>query len=167
MRALALSVLVALALAPSVTGQKPVTPPAATPIPDGNSRLKSRQFTIVVNGCIRGRRLEAADVETADSVFATLRATEFVLQGSRELMQQIKDHHDGHYDQIAGVVTVPPATNSAASTISTKEFGKTRVTLGGREEGKAYTQDPPKPLALKVTSLTHLKEGCVGAAPAL
>ena len=60
------------------------------------------------------------------------------------------------------MVTVPAALNGASSTTTTKEFGKTRVTLGGREEGTAYVQDPPKPLTLKVTALTHMNEGCSG-----
>ena len=167
MRACALSILVAAAIAAPITAQTPVTQPPAAPIPEANSRLKSNQFAVVAKGCIRGRHLQASDLETPDSVFATLRATEFALQGPRELLQQIKNYHDGHYDQIEGIVSVPPATNNAATTTTTKEFGKTRVTLGGREEGKAYVLDPPKPLTMKVTSLTHLKEGCVPAQGAL
>lgn len=167
MRAYLLSILAAAAIAAPITAQKPVTPPPATPVPDANSRLKSNQVSIVATGCIRGRRLQPSDLETPDSVFATLRATEFVLQGPRELLQQIKDQHDGHFDQVDGIVSVPTAPNGASSTTTTKEFGKTRVTLGGREEGKAYVQDPPKPLTMKVTSLTHLKDGCAPARGAL
>jgi hypothetical protein len=167
MRACLLSILVAAAIAAPITAQKPVAPPPAAPVADGNSRLKSNQFSIVATGCIHGRRLQASSLEASDSVFATLRATEFVLQGPRELLQQIKDHHDGHHDQIEGIVSVPAAPDGASATTTTKEFGKTRVTLGGREEGKAYVQDPPKPLTIKVTSLTHLNEGCAPARGAL
>ena len=144
----------------AVGAQKPVPPPTA-PVPERSSRLKANEYRIAVKGCVRGRRLSAADLESSDSVLRTLRATEFVLQGPRELLQQIKEH-DGHYDEVDGIATVPASTNQGSSTVTTKDFGKTRVSLGGREEGKAYTQDPPKPLTLKVTSLTHLQEGCAG-----
>jgi hypothetical protein len=75
-------------------------------------------------------------------------------------MQQIKDHHDGHFDEVEGIITVPPGTVGGSSTVTTKEFGKTRVTVAGREEGKGYIQEPPRQLTLKVVALTHLTEGC-------
>lgn len=43
-----------------------------------------------------------------------------------------------------------------------EDTGKTHVTVAGREEGKAYVQEPPKQLTLKVIGLTHLTEGCAG-----
>jgi hypothetical protein len=162
MRRITLSLFTVFACAGSIAAQKPVEPPPPTAIPDGNSRLKANEYAIVATGCIHGRRLTASTVDSSASVFATLRATEFALQGPRELLNQIRDHHEGHYDQLEGIVTVPAALNGASSTTTTKEFGKTRVTLGGREEGKAYVQDPPKPLTLKVTALTHMSEACSG-----
>ena len=162
MRRLALSLFTVFACAGPIAAQQPVPAPPPAALPDGNSRLKANQYAVVATGCIRGKRLTASNVDSSASVFATLRATEFTLQGPRELLNQIKNHHDGHYDQIEGIVTVPAAFNGASSTTTTKEFGKTRVTLGGREEGKAYVQDPPKPLTLKVVSLTHMHEGCTG-----
>ncbi|HEY1306014.1 MAG TPA: hypothetical protein VGF24_20810 [Vicinamibacterales bacterium] len=159
MRAFVLSLLVVCACSLPIGAQKPTTPPP-TPVPDASTRLKSSEYKVVVNGCISGRRLSRAQSERPDTVFTSLGATEFVLQAPRELLKQITERHDGHYDQIEGVVTVPAAINGGSSTVSTKEFGKTRVTLGGTEEGKAYIQNPPKSLTLKVASLTHLKEGC-------
>jgi len=124
--------------------------------------MKANEYRIAVKGCIHGRRLHASALETSDSVFRTLRATDFALSGSKELLQQIKDQHDGHWDEVEGIVTVPPSTSSGSSTVTTKDIGKTRVTVAGREEGKAYVQEPPKQLTLKVTALTHLTEGCAG-----
>ena len=160
LRGVLLSVLAAIVLVGAAAAQKPA-PPSAAPVPERSSRLKANEYRIVVKGCIRGRRVSASDVEGSDSVFRTLRATEFLLQGPRELLQQIKEH-DGHYDEVDGIATVPASTNQGSSTVTTKDFGKTHVTVGGREEGKAYVQEPPKPLTLKVTSLTHLQEGCAG-----
>jgi len=163
MRVLAVSLFAALLVAAPISAQKPVPTPPTAPIPEGgNSKLKKNEYRIAVRGCIRGRRLIASAAENPDSLFRTLRATDFALSGSRELMQQIKDHHDGHYDEVEGIVTVPPGTVGGASTVTTKEIGKTRVTVAGREEGKGYIQEPPKQLTLKVVTLTHLTEGCSG-----
>ena len=162
MRGFALSVLVVVAILSPLRAQKPIVPPPETPIPDGNSRGKSKQIELLVTGCIRGRRLQVSDLHTRDSVFDSLRVSEFILEGPRELLRQIKDYHDGHNDQIEGIVTVPPPITGGSSTVTTKKFGKARVTLGGREEGKAYVEEPTKPLTLKVASLTHLNGKCVG-----
>ena len=161
LRSVLLSVVAAIVVVGTVAGQKPAPPPAA-PVPERSSKLKSNEYRIAAKGCIRGRRLSASDVESSDSIFRTLGATEFLLQGPRELLQQIRDNHEGHYDEVEGIVVVPASTNGGSSTVTTKDIGKTRVTLGGREEGKAYVQESPKPLTLKVTSLAHLQEGCAG-----
>ena len=162
MRTFVLSLLVAVVCPLSTGAQEPITPAQTPPIPDASTRLKkTSEHKVAVSGCIRGRRLSAAHTERPDTVFTSLGATEFILQGPRELLKQISDQHDGHYDEIEGVVIVPASVNGGSSTVTTKEFGKARVTLGGTDEGKAYIQNPPKPLTLKVASLTHLKEGCV------
>jgi hypothetical protein len=162
MKAYVLSVLVAVLVADAIHAQKPVTPPPQTPIPERTTREKSRDVSVLVRGCIRGKHLQVSDLHTRDSVFEALRVTEFILQGPKELLRQIKDQHEGHTDQIEGTAIVPPAITGASTAVTTKEFGKTRVTLAGREEGKAYVEEPRKPLTLKVTSLTHLSEGCAG-----
>jgi hypothetical protein len=161
MRALLLSLAAVIAIAAPIGAQKPIPTPPTGAIPEGGSpKLKKNEYRISVKGCIRGRRLQASAAENPDSLFRTLRATDFALSGSRELMQQIKDHHDGHFDEVEGIITVPPGTVGGSSTVTTKEFGKTRVTVAGREEGKGYIQEPPRQLTLKVAALTHLTEGC-------
>jgi hypothetical protein len=163
MNALALSVLVALALALPAGAQGPNTPPPTTPIPNGLATWKANEYPVTVTGCIRGKNIVVANIDGEGSLFATLRASEFVLQGRGELMRQIKNAHDGHYDRIEGIVVVPAAPTSASSTVTTKKFGKTDVTLAGhRQEDKTDVQDAPRPLTLKVESLTHLQKGCAG-----
>jgi hypothetical protein len=71
-------------------------------IEGANPKMKANEYRIVVKGCIRGRRLHASALETSDSIFRTLRATDFALSGSKELLQQIKDQHDGHWDEVEG-----------------------------------------------------------------
>jgi hypothetical protein len=157
-----LSLFAAVAIAAPISAQKPIPTPPNAPIPEGgNPKLKKNEYRLAVKGCIRGRRLSASAAENPDSIFRTLRATDFALSGPRELLQQIEDHHDGHYDEIEGIVTVPPGTGGS-STVTTKDLGKTRVTVAGRDEGKGYIQEPPKQLTLKVVALTHLTEGCAG-----
>jgi hypothetical protein len=161
MRVITVLLVVGTALTVPVGAQQPVPPPPASPIPEsGNPQLKATQMRIVVKGCVSGRQLYAAADDTPESIFRTLRVTSFALSGSKELIRQIESRHDGHWDEIEGVVTVPPPTGKGESRVTTKQIGKTRVTVAGRQSDDASVQESPKALTLKVSRLTHLTEGC-------
>ena len=154
-----LSALVALVIVCPVVAQKPISPPPA-PNPPGRSTLRSNQFEVVVSGCIRGNRLQLPAGVTSDAQVESLRASEFILEGERELMQQIRRQHNGHYDEIAGIVTVPPSPSGDTSEVSTKKLGPVRIGMGTRTE-TGPVREGPRPIRLKVASLRHLNEGCV------
>jgi hypothetical protein len=142
-----------------VVAQQPISPPPA-PDPPTRSRLKSNQFEVVVSGCIRGKRLQLPAGFASDAQVQALRVSEFILEGPRELMQQLQRQHNGHYDEIAGIVTVPPSPNRGTSEVSTKKLGPVRIGQGNRSDSGPVAE-PPRPLRLKVASLRHLSEGCV------
>jgi hypothetical protein len=153
-----LSALVALICVCPAIAQKPISPPPAAD-PPSRSQVKSNQFDVVVKGCIRENRLQRPVFES-DPQVAALNASEFILEGPRELMLQLRREHNGHYDEISGIVTVPRSITGATSEVSTKKLGPVNITLGG-QSGKSPVREGPKPLRLKVASLTHLNEGCV------
>ena len=88
--------------------QQPITPPPQPPIPAPNSRVKSRQHEIVVQGCVRNGRLRIAGSVARDLPFDMLNVSEFILDGPKEMLRQIKELHNGHYDEIAGIAMIPP-----------------------------------------------------------
>jgi hypothetical protein len=157
MNRVSLSALVVLLMVYPAVAQKPIAPPPAAD-PPSRSRIKSNQFEVIVKGCVRNGRLERAAF-TSDPQVDTLRASEFILEGPRELMQQIRSEHNGHYDEIAGIVTVPTTLTGGTSDVATKKLGPVRIGVGNRTDGGVV--EAPRPLRLKVASLTHLNEGCV------
>jgi hypothetical protein len=161
MKRAACSALVALMMGFSLTAQKPIAPPPVTQIPERSSELKSNQYAIAVKGCIRGKRLKNATTDGSTLPFDVLHASEFVLTGPRELLQQIEEQHGGHYDEIEGVVTLPPQPRGTSTSVTTKKLGPVRVGVGSREQSGTAVTDTPRALTLKVSSLTHLNEGCV------
>jgi len=153
-----LSALVALVMVCPITAQKPISPPPA-PNPPSRSQVTQTQFEVVVKGCIRNDRLQQALFES-DPQVAALNASEFILEGPRELMQQLRREHNGHYDEVSGVVTVPHSITGASSEVSTKKLGPVSIKMGSKN-ANSPVKDTPRPLRLKVASLTHLNEGCV------
>jgi hypothetical protein len=153
--------LVAVLVVCPLAAQKPIAPPAETPIPEASSRLASSQHLIVVQGCIRGKRLRNPQSLNSEVEFETLRASEFILEGPRELMRQLQEQHDKHFDEIEGVVTVPPSPHGGSTSVTTKKVGPVRVGVGTHEESAPVIVDARRPLTLKVRTLTHLSERCV------
>src|SRR6266498_4169990 len=109
MRSLAVALLVAMTVSAATAQHPPITAPPQDPIPEPNQRGKSREYPVSVTGCIQGKWLHVSDMHTRDSVFEALRVSDFILEGPRELLRQIKDHHSGHNDEIEGIAIVPPS----------------------------------------------------------
>lgn len=162
MRSLGVALLVIMTVSAAAAQKPPIAPAPQDPIPEPNQRGKSREYPVSVTGCIQGKWLHVSDLHTRDSAFEALRVSDFVLEGPRELLRQIKDYHSGHHDEIEGIAIVPPSPVPSSATVTTKKFGKTHVTVAGREEGKQYVEEPRKPIVLKVQALTHVSEGCSG-----
>jgi len=147
----------------TMLAQRPITPPPQTPIPETKSRVKATQYKIVVMGCIRNGRLTIANAVTDSLPFDTLNVSEFILDGPNELLRQIREQHNHHYDEIAGIVTVPPPPGDPDAAVETAKKGPVRITAGRRDEKSLGGKSAPQQVKLRVASLTHISEGCVPA----
>jgi hypothetical protein len=141
-------VLVALVLAMicHVAAQKPVS---STDTPT--------TYAMTVKGRIDARHLIVSDAEAAKLPFTMLRGTEFRLNGSRDILRRVRDHN-GHCDELAGVVSVPPERRPVVPSVEAKDLGPFSVGIGNR--GSTRVDKAPRVLALKVESVTHLDEAC-------
>ena len=160
MRAATAAVIVFLTIYPA-RAQQPIVPPPQQPIPQPAARGKSTQHNIVVQGCVRNGRLRVADSVAKSLPFEMLNASEFLLEGPKEVMQQIKELHNGHNDEITGIATVPPPPQDEDAAVVTSKKGAVSVTAGRREEKAFGLKNPQQPIKLRVSSLTHISEGCV------
>ena len=158
----ALSVVVVLLTIGPLGAQQPIVPPPQQPIPKPATRGKSTRHNVVVQGCVRNGRLQVADSFVRDLPFDMLNVSEFILDGPKEMLRQIKELHDGHYDEIAGVATVPPPPQDEDEAVETSKKGPVRISAGRRDEKGVGIPNAPQPIKLRVASLTHVSEGCVG-----
>jgi hypothetical protein len=154
--------LIVLLTVCSVSAQKPIVPPPQQPIPKPATRGKSTRHNVVVQGCVRNGRLQVANSFVRDLPFEMLNVSEFILDGPKEMLRQIKELHDGHYEEIAGVATVPPPPQDEDAAVETSKKGPVRISAGRRDEKGVGIPNAPQPIKLRVASLTHVSEGCVG-----
>jgi hypothetical protein len=148
--------VVVAAIVSGVAAQGPVLPPAKTP--PTKSPVRQTERPAIVEGCLRGNRLKI-DRRLPNVTTDFLGASEFVLEGPKELLQQIRREHDDHQDEITGIVIIP-ASRTDDTEVQTTQVGKrTRITIGSRQ---AKGTDPPelRPLRLKVQSLRHIADKC-------
>jgi hypothetical protein len=146
-------VLVACAgLVVTVRAQRPITPPEPRP-PATATNTRETKRALIVQGCVFDRRL-LFDGSVNINAAAALLADELVLEGPKELLRQIKAKHDGHEEQISGIVTIP-AGDERDTLSTTKRVGpKTIITATASQEPKP---DLTKPDSNKVHRILHLK----------
>jgi len=117
------------------------------------------EYPLTITGCIHGTRLipQSAASDTASDVLA---ASEYLLDGSKELLQVIRKEHNGHLDEITGVAQLPATPAAQRTGVASAPVGKKgRITVGKREESGGF-QPAPHPVRLKVTSIRHISNGC-------
>jgi hypothetical protein len=158
MRAALQALFLLLTISP-LAAQQPVVPPPQQP-PTPATRGRATQHAIVVKGCVRNGRLRRADSVAGDVAFTTLNVSEFILEGPKEMLQQIKELHNGHYDEIEGMATVPPPPQSEDAAVVTSKKGPVTITTGRRDEKSFGARNAPQSIRLRVASLTHISEGC-------
>jgi len=151
-----LSAIVLLGIVSQTAAQGLPFPPLKTP--PAKSAVRDSQYPIVVLGCLSGNRLKI-DRAVANATVDSLGASEFVMEGPKELLQQLRREHDGHQDEITGIAIVPASRTDDGNT-QTKQLGKkTRITVGARSAGDDRA-DGRRPVRLKVQSLRHLDDKC-------
>ena len=155
MTRIALASIVLLGLVSQPTAQAPFPPPKTPPT---KSVVRDSQFPVVVAGCLRGTRLKI-DRTASNAAADSLGASEFVMEGPKELLQQIRKEHDGHQDEITGIAIIPASQTDERNT-ETKQLGKkTRITVGARSGGDDAAGGF-RPVRLKVQSLRHIDDKC-------
>ena len=101
---------------------------------------------------MNGSRVKPSPFALSDLPATILWATEYVLVGKRELIQRLRTEHDGHYDDVTGVVHVPPAPRNTDVKVRSKDIGKkTRVTIGERQDS-SLVQATPQPVTITVSN---------------
>ncbi len=162
---LAVFTLLALAAASLAASQHGLPQPASLP-PEPRSELRAREVAVVVDGCMEDRRLKLARDSTTNSHEEALRATEYLLEGPRELLAPLATDHKGHHEEVRGIAIIPPSPGGATVDTRTRTFGGTRVTGAVRQRGDSKPAsgtaivDPPRPVRIRVQAVTHIAEKC-------
>src|SRR6187200_451892 len=89
-----------------VTAQSPLPPTPKSP--SDRSPLRDTERKVVLEGCLYGNRVKVAKGTAANNVLIdALDTKEFVLEGPKETLRQLKSAHDGHEDEFTGIVVIP------------------------------------------------------------
>ena len=138
----------------------------------GQISLRDTEQRVVVQGCLDGKRLKPdLTVPTTRLVFEQLDIKELRLEGPKGVMQLLDKEHDGHQDEISGVVLVPAKRDVS---VKTGQIGpRTRVTAtsGGVNDPRGAPRgvvppfepsqsEPGQSLRMRVESVRHLADHC-------
>jgi hypothetical protein len=90
-------------------------------------------------------------------------ASEFVMEGPKELMRLLQQEHDGHQDEIEGIAIVPGSKTREGEVVTRPIGERTRIIAGGKisQPDDIPARAPGSRLVrLKVVSLTHVDDVC-------
>ena len=146
---LTISIAFVSVLATLAAAQRDLPVPKSTP----------SDHAVAISGCVHGTRL-IPHSSSAATVAETLRASEFVLDGPKEILQMLRQEHNGHQEEIVGIAHLPPTPSDARAAVATVPVGKkARVTLGKRQEAGGF-RPGPQPVRLTVKSVRHISDNC-------
>jgi hypothetical protein len=159
--------LIAVLLSTASAAQTPIPKPPTRSAPAPPSKTREQQVAVTIQGCVNGAHFRPTVGSLTVELMSLLSATEFVLDGPRELMQQLTHDHEGHEESITGMAIVPPQPSGATVDIQSVKRGKTTVTGGVRDSANDQSlhgsPDMKLPVRIKVQSATHIAEKCVPA----
>jgi hypothetical protein len=129
--------------------------------PSQQTRMQEKRLSLIVNGCVRGKRLVLSSTSITDGTAKLLNADELLLDGPKELMLQLQREHANHDDELTGVAILPPSPDGSSTTDATSTpIGKrARITLGVRESN-GVAGDVRRPVRFRVASLRHVHDAC-------
>ena len=117
------------------------------------------EYAVSITGCLHGTRLIPQSA-ASDTSSDALRASEYVLDGSKAILELVRKEHNGHLDELTGIVQVPATPEAQREGVASRPLGKKgRITVGTRETSGGLRAEA-HPVRLKVTSLRHISDGC-------
>ena len=165
MRLVTVAVL-ALTTLPLLASQRPAPIPAPPPGPAPTSQTRAREVQVVIDGCVENRRLKIARSTATNPHESALQATEYLLEGPKELLAQLSSDHKGHHEEIVGIAILPPLPDGATVDTRTKTIGGARVSGAVRQAGasgganRPAVVSTPGPVRIKVQSARHIADSC-------
>jgi hypothetical protein len=130
--------------------------------------VRPAEIQIEVEGCLAGTRLTRPLFQPHSVEQEVLKATEFVLEGPKELLKLLSRDHNRHQEIISGVAIIPPSPDGVTVDSTTKKIGPNKITLGVRQRGaaggaaeSANLSDAPRPIRIRVTASTHVADRCL------
>ena len=130
MRRLLVLLLVVAPLAAAAAQDRPRPEPPST---SKTSPSNEQNGPVIMQGCVDGSRFVVPMMSPVDLQQRITGSREYRLEGPSELLAQLRSAHDGHLEEITGVLTVHPAPGEDQRIASGKIGDNTKVTIGRRE----------------------------------
>jgi hypothetical protein len=115
---------------------------------------------VTIAGCVHGSHFKPSRDSLNDLPASVVGASEWTLRGKRELLQRLQRDHDGHLEEVTGVIKIPQGPDQTTAQVRSKDLGKkTRVTIGERQSN-GWIKETPQPITITVDSFRHMEMRC-------
>ena len=128
MRHLVLALVVVLVAVVAAQDRPRPEPPSTSKTSPSNEN-----GVVVMQGCVDGARFIVPMMTPEDLQQRITGSREYHLEGPSEMLAILRGDHDGHFEEITGILKVTPAPGEEQHIGSTQIGDKTRITIGRRE----------------------------------
>jgi hypothetical protein len=155
MRRILVLSLIVVPLAAVAAQDRPKPEPPST---SKTSPSSEQNGPIVMQGCVDGRRFVVPMMTPEDLQQKITGSKEYTLEGPSETLALLRSAHDGHFEEITGVLRVHPAPGEEQRLSSAKIGDNTRVTIGRRQtSGLRADGDSAPPVQIGTLTLIESK----------
>lgn len=148
----------------SLGAQSPVSPPPDDSRSPIRPASRAGEYHVIVEGCVQGNRLKPLEGVT-DLAGEYLSASEWILEGPREIVQQIRSAYDRHHLEVTGIAVLPQSLEPRHTDVDSHRLPDgTRITAGAQrtspERPTTVPHASPRPVRVDVKSVKVLAERC-------
>lgn len=129
--------------------------------PPARNTMRETRVPMTVKGCLRRGSLQLSQWPVKDNLAAIFETDVVILDGSKDVLDQLRKEHNLHEDEVTGVAVVPASPDGSTTTdVTSTALGGGTLTSGVRE-GSGRTANLPKTVTLRVVSFRHLDNRCM------
>lgn len=143
-------------------GTAAYVPPAVAqqkqPAAERQEQPPPKPGTLVIRGCVSNGTFTNVSTTSADPDGRIVPGATYRLAGPRRLLNPLRSEHNGHHEEVTGVVR---GTFAPTPTTGSRDMGGVSVQVGvvGRDP-RANTPHVPEMPSIEVRAVKHLDEKC-------
>jgi hypothetical protein len=131
--------------------------------PPARKVMRETRVPVTVSGCLRRGSLQLADWPFKDNLAYVFNTDVVILDGSKDVLKQLRGEHNLHEDEITGIAIVQASPDGSTTTeVDSRPLAGGTLSASARES-TGPTSELAQTVTIRVSSFRHLGDKCTTA----